>query len=219
MTTCWFTPGFKRKTFKLCVLTRWDFNFCVRSSPLRGMTRVTWVVLLLFWGQRRRLRSRKPKVMLTFFAMAAIYVCRFRFSSIRTPKLELLWTRSKKSFFCFCFVCVCVFFFVFFFNTKNVAFLWAEIHTPVLRPHFELLEVTQLWGHWRTWIRSIVSGHLQIIALEIELMLESHCCDTKRAKAEHCDLWYTGIYYNLSGCLAVQYDSHGSIDEEILKPP
>ena len=24
--------------FKLCVLTRWDFNFCVRSSPLRGMT-------------------------------------------------------------------------------------------------------------------------------------------------------------------------------------
>ena len=28
-------PGFKGKTFKLCVLTRWDFNFCVRSSPLR----------------------------------------------------------------------------------------------------------------------------------------------------------------------------------------
>ena len=22
--------------FKLCVLTRWDFNFCIRSSPLRG---------------------------------------------------------------------------------------------------------------------------------------------------------------------------------------
>ena len=30
------TPGFKGRTFKLCVLTRWDFNFCVRSSPLRG---------------------------------------------------------------------------------------------------------------------------------------------------------------------------------------
>ena len=28
------TPGFKGRTFKLCVLTRWDFNFCVRSSPL-----------------------------------------------------------------------------------------------------------------------------------------------------------------------------------------
>ena len=32
----WPTPGFKGKTFKLCVLTRWDFDFCVRSSPLRG---------------------------------------------------------------------------------------------------------------------------------------------------------------------------------------
>ena len=29
-------PGFTGRTFKLCVLTRWDFNFCVRSSPLRG---------------------------------------------------------------------------------------------------------------------------------------------------------------------------------------
>ena len=30
------TPGSIGKTFKLCVLNRWDFNFCVRSSPLRG---------------------------------------------------------------------------------------------------------------------------------------------------------------------------------------
>ena len=30
------TPSFKGRTFKLCVLTRWDFNFCVCSSPLRG---------------------------------------------------------------------------------------------------------------------------------------------------------------------------------------
>ena len=30
------TPGFKGKTFNRCVLNRWDFNFCVRSSPLRG---------------------------------------------------------------------------------------------------------------------------------------------------------------------------------------
>ena len=29
-------PGFKGRTFKLCVLARWDFNLCVRSSPLRG---------------------------------------------------------------------------------------------------------------------------------------------------------------------------------------
>ena len=33
----WPTPGFKGRTFKLCVLTRWDFNFCVRSSPLRDV--------------------------------------------------------------------------------------------------------------------------------------------------------------------------------------
>ena len=24
------TPGFKGRTFKLCVLIRWNFNFCVR---------------------------------------------------------------------------------------------------------------------------------------------------------------------------------------------
>ena len=32
----WPTPGFKGRTFKLCVLARWDFNFYVRSFPLRG---------------------------------------------------------------------------------------------------------------------------------------------------------------------------------------
>ena len=32
------TLGFKGRTFnfKLCVLIRWDFNFCIRSSPLWG---------------------------------------------------------------------------------------------------------------------------------------------------------------------------------------
>ena len=33
----WPTPSFKGRTFKLCVLTRWDFNFCICSSPLRGV--------------------------------------------------------------------------------------------------------------------------------------------------------------------------------------
>ena len=32
----WPTPGFKRGIFKLSVLNRWDLNFCVRSSTLRG---------------------------------------------------------------------------------------------------------------------------------------------------------------------------------------
>ena len=30
------TPDFKGRTFKLCVLTRRDFNFCVRSFTLQG---------------------------------------------------------------------------------------------------------------------------------------------------------------------------------------
>ena len=29
-------PGYKGRTFELCVLTRWKFNFCVRNSPQRG---------------------------------------------------------------------------------------------------------------------------------------------------------------------------------------
>ena len=39
MAIYWPTPGYKGRTFKLCVLTRWDFNFCIRSSPLRGNRR------------------------------------------------------------------------------------------------------------------------------------------------------------------------------------
>ena len=36
MATDWPTPGFKGRTFKLCVVTRWDFNFWVRSFQLGG---------------------------------------------------------------------------------------------------------------------------------------------------------------------------------------
>ena len=36
MAIYWPTPGFKGRTFKMCVLTRWDFYFCVCSSPLWG---------------------------------------------------------------------------------------------------------------------------------------------------------------------------------------
>ena len=41
MAIYWPTPDFKGRTFKLCVLTRWDFNFCVRSSPLRGIGKIS----------------------------------------------------------------------------------------------------------------------------------------------------------------------------------
>ena len=36
MAIYWPTPGSEGRTVKLCVLIRWDFYFCVRSSPLRG---------------------------------------------------------------------------------------------------------------------------------------------------------------------------------------
>ena len=32
MAIYWPTPEFKRRLFKLCVLSRWDFTFCVRTS-------------------------------------------------------------------------------------------------------------------------------------------------------------------------------------------
>ena len=46
MAICWPTQAFTARTFKLCVLTRWDFNFCVRSSPLRGRVErwLRWVL-------------------------------------------------------------------------------------------------------------------------------------------------------------------------------
>ena len=37
MTIYWPAPGFKGRTPKLCVLTRWDFNFCIHSSALKGL--------------------------------------------------------------------------------------------------------------------------------------------------------------------------------------
>ena len=39
MAIYWPTQGFKGRTFKLCVLTRWDFNFYVRRSPPRESKR------------------------------------------------------------------------------------------------------------------------------------------------------------------------------------
>ena len=46
MAIYWPTPGFKGRTFKLCVFTRWDCNFCVRSSPLRGFNTTLDVILI-----------------------------------------------------------------------------------------------------------------------------------------------------------------------------
>ena len=35
MAIFWPTLGFKRRTFELWVLNRWDFHFCIRSTQLR----------------------------------------------------------------------------------------------------------------------------------------------------------------------------------------
>ncbi len=64
MAIYWPTPGFKRRTFKLCVLTRWDFNFCVRSSPLRGPPKGSThntnniVNKIIRWEEQLRLRLK-----------------------------------------------------------------------------------------------------------------------------------------------------------------
>ena len=42
-------PGFNGRTFKLCVLTRWDFNFCIRSSPLRGQPLCVSSISIYLW--------------------------------------------------------------------------------------------------------------------------------------------------------------------------
>ena len=43
MAIYWPTPGLKGRTFKLCVLIRWDNNLCVRSSSLRSVNLfVSW---------------------------------------------------------------------------------------------------------------------------------------------------------------------------------
>ena len=42
MAIYWPTPGFKGRTSTLCLLTRWDLNFCVPSSTLRGCPEVWW---------------------------------------------------------------------------------------------------------------------------------------------------------------------------------
>ena len=39
MAIYWPTPRSKVRTVKFCVLIRWDFNFCVRSSTLREKAR------------------------------------------------------------------------------------------------------------------------------------------------------------------------------------
>ena len=94
------TPRVKGRTIKLCVLTRWDFNFYVRSSPLRGVWKGVW---LFFPCQdcRGRLHELFPACTAYFiylFIHSFIYwfsfkwrsACEHRFHSFM-PKISPQW--------------------------------------------------------------------------------------------------------------------------------
>ena len=58
MAIYWPTPDLKGRMFKLCVLTRWHFNFCVRSSPLRVFS---WNGMLQWRNNTRKNILRKEE--------------------------------------------------------------------------------------------------------------------------------------------------------------
>ena len=43
------TLGFEGRTFQLCVLNRWEFNFCVCSFPLQGPYKVEPLITADSW--------------------------------------------------------------------------------------------------------------------------------------------------------------------------
>ena len=67
MAIYWPTPRFKGRTFKLCVLNRWDFNFCIHSSPL-------WEKFKLLWTQQNKSVTGEP-IMCMCVSWQPICVC------------------------------------------------------------------------------------------------------------------------------------------------
>ena len=103
------TPDFKGRTFKLCVLTRWDFNFCVRSSPLRGQkdrdskkdrvrkseTCSQLVGQLVFWAQSTptnclSLSSFSPSPSLSLPRSGELRTQKLKSHLVRTQSLNVL---------------------------------------------------------------------------------------------------------------------------------
>ena len=105
MAIYWLTPGFIGRTFKLCVLTRWDFNFCIRSSPLRGHDgyRVTCVIEVENWT---RFRLTDPHVQLNGGVLTVAP------SSIVPAAREVMvsvgWTKTLASYFSCCNFFLCL---------------------------------------------------------------------------------------------------------------
>ena len=69
MAIYWPTPGFKGRTFKLCVLTRWDFNFSASAAPHCGAFGSKRLKVSLynsaypnFWFQNNQLREEMQSI-------------------------------------------------------------------------------------------------------------------------------------------------------------
>ena len=85
----WPTPGFTGRTFKPCVLTRWDFNFCVRSSPLRGGCLSAWFFVYISVCYR----------LLSFFTLYRYTLVQFFHGTAAAnsySRIWVLWTQKLK---------------------------------------------------------------------------------------------------------------------------
>ena len=96
------TPAFKGRTFKLCVLIRWDFNFCIRSSPLRGH---------LSDQQERRMQEDVQLCLKLVLTWHSVFVYKLAVPGSEIANQAFMLNISRRSFFCVCvcvYVCVCV---------------------------------------------------------------------------------------------------------------
>ena len=135
----WPTPGFKRRTFKLCVLTRLDFNFCVRSSPLRGggggggesskMKRVSHVSLPP-WSSAAMLCQCPVAALL--WTLILLHSPHHRSTVVGTsPFLSRLWTKYRRE--CqihqlfFSFLLLLWWIVLYFFDWLNFSFPWQRL--------------------------------------------------------------------------------------------
>ena len=101
MSIHWAIPGFKGRTFKLCVLTRWDFNFCVGSSPLRdsldnqSYTPTYYALVWILWDHHHHLCLNRGGRWGTTDNFATSFLYFFRSplhpGTCRTPGLSIPW--------------------------------------------------------------------------------------------------------------------------------
>ena len=76
--------GFKGRTFKLCVLTKWDFNFCVRSSHCGWSRPCTYQTLVQCFNLIEDERIKK-----CFFLFVCLFVLHCSTENSQTTSLKL----------------------------------------------------------------------------------------------------------------------------------